>query len=197
MEHSLRALRTDRIDLLLLHEATADDLREDSGGEGLMRMLEDAVAAGTIGSFGVDGEREKVRTLAIKRPRYSRTVQFGWSLMDAPVPAMPGFRIHHRSRTDNFLGFKAGLLEDKVRCGKWSETVGADLADGCVLASLMLKSALMENPQSVILFSSKSPEHIRRNAETAGDAALEAAAKKLYGVVQAQAKGRRAIEAGG
>jgi aryl-alcohol dehydrogenase-like predicted oxidoreductase len=193
----LRALRTERIDLLLLHEATADDLREDSGGEGLMRMLEDAVAAGTIGSFGVDGEREMVRTLAIKRPRYSRTMQFEWSVMDAPVPAMPGFRIHHRARTDNFAGFHAGLLEDRVRCAKWSETVGADLADGCVLASLMLKAALMENPESVILFSSKNPEHIRRNVETAGDAALEAPAKKLYGVVQAQAKGRRAIEAGG
>jgi len=33
--------------------------------------------------------------------------------------------------------------------------------------------------------------------EAAGDATLEAGAKKLYGLVQAAAKGRRAIEAGG
>jgi hypothetical protein len=90
-----------------------------------------------------------------------------------------------------------GLLNDPVRCAKWSKEVGADLADSNVLASLMLKSALMENPESVILFSSKSQEHMRRNVETACDTALEAPAKNFYSVVQATAKHRRTVEAGG
>jgi len=197
LDRSLAELRTDRIDVWLLHEVTADDLREDGGDEGLLRLLEDSVAAGTIGTFGVGSEREKIRTLAIKRPAYCRTVQFEWSVMDRPVPAMPGFRIHHRALTDNFRAMHAGLLQDKARCAKWSAATGADLADPEVLASLMLKAALVENPQSVILFSSKVPAHMQRNVEVAGDKALEAPARKLYGLVQDAAKGHRAIEAGG
>jgi len=194
LDRSVAELRTERIDVWLLHEASADDLREN---DGLLRLLEDSVAAGTIGTFGVGSEREKIRTLAIKRPRFCATMQFEWSVMAAPVPAMPGFRIHHRALTDNFRGLHDELLVDKVRCAQWSDAVGADLADRGVLASLMLKAALVENPESVILFSSKDPAHIRRNAGVAGDAALEAPAKKLYGLVQAAAKGLRAIEAGG
>jgi len=197
LERSLKELRTDRIDVWLLHEVTADDLREDAPGEGLLRLLEDSVAAGTVGTFGVGSEREKVRTLAIKRPRFCRMLQFEWSVMETPVPELSGFRIHHRSLTDNFRGLHAGLLEDKKRCAQWSEAVGADLADRDVLASLMLKAALVENPASVVLFSSKDAGHIRRNVEIAGDGALAAPARRLYGVVQTAAKDRRTIEAGG
>jgi D-threo-aldose 1-dehydrogenase len=194
LDRSLAELKTDRIDIWLLHEVTADDLRED---DGLLRLLEDLVAVGTVGAFGVGSDREKVRTLAIKRPKFCGTMQFEWSVMDAPVPEMPGFRIHHRALTDNFRKLHAGLIEDKARCAKWSDAVGSDLADSDVLAALMLKASLLENPNSVILFSSKDPAHMRHNVRVAGDAALEAPAKKLYGMVQAAAKGRRAFEAGG
>jgi D-threo-aldose 1-dehydrogenase len=190
LDRSLRELRTERIDVWLLHEVTADDLRDS---DGLLRLLEDSVAAGTIGAFGVGSEREKIEMLVAARPEFCRTMQFEWSVMDAPIPAMPGFRIHHRALTDNFRALHAGLLEDKVRCAQWSDEVGADLADREALASLMLKAALVENPASVILFSSKDAAHIRRNVDVAGNAALEAPAKKLYGLVQS----RRMVEAGG
>ena len=198
LERSLRELRTERIDVWLLHEVTADDLRDDAKDEGLLRLLEDSVATGTIGTFGVGSERRKVETLALKRPRFCRTMQIEWSVMDVPVPSrMEGFRIHHRALTDNFRDLYERLLADKVRTPRWSEVVGADLLDRGVLASLMLKAALVENPESVILFSSKSAEHIRRNVEVAEDATLEAPARRLYELVQTAAKGVRAVEAGG
>ncbi len=193
LERSLRELRTERIDVWLLHEVTADDLRD---GDELLRMLEDSVAAGTIGAFGVGSEREKVETLAIKWAKFCGVTQFEWSVMDAPVPAMQGFRIHHRALTDNFRALHEGFVGDKERCALWSAEVGADLADKGVLAALMLKASLVENPESVILFSSKDPCHIRRNVNVAEDAALGVPAKRLYGMVQA-AKEPRAIEAGG
>jgi hypothetical protein len=67
---------------------------------------------------------------------------------------------------------------------RWSEKVGADLADREVLASLMLKAALVENPESVILFSSKSAVHMQHNVKVAGDGTLEAPARRLYELVQ-------------
>jgi D-threo-aldose 1-dehydrogenase len=180
LERSLRELRTDRIDVWLLHEVTADDLLD----EGLLRFLEDCVVAGTIGAFGVGSEREKIAALVVTRPEYCRIVQFEWSVMDAPVPAMASFRIHHRALTENFRELHAGLVADKARAMRWSESVGADVADREVLASLMLKAALVENPASPILFSSKSPAHMRENVRVGGDASLELPARALYALVR-------------
>ncbi len=75
--------------------------------------------------------------------------------------------------------------------------MGADLGNREVLAGLMLKAALVENPASVVLFSSKDPSHMQRNVEVAGDAALVEPAKRLYEVVQAEARELRETEAGG
>lgn len=182
LERSLAKLRTDRIDVWLLHEVAADDLRDD----GLLRLLEDSVAAGTIGTFGVGSEREKLGALLAERPEYCRTVQFEWSVMDSPVDTGKSFRIHHRALTDNFRALHAGLLQDKVRSARWSGQVGADLCDREVLASLMMKAALVENPESVILFSSKSAAHMQRNVRTAEDGTLEGPARRLYALVQSE-----------
>jgi aryl-alcohol dehydrogenase-like predicted oxidoreductase len=180
LEGSLRELRTDRIDVWLLHEVTAEDLRD----EGLLRLLEDAVAMGTIGTFGVGSGREKLAALMAECPEYCRTVQFEWSVMDAPVPAMTSFRIHHRALTENFRELYSGLVQDKARAKRWSDEVGLDLGRREVLAGLMLKAALVENPKSPILFSSKSPVHMRVNVDVAGDSSLEAPARVLYALVQ-------------
>jgi aryl-alcohol dehydrogenase-like predicted oxidoreductase len=182
LERSLRELRTDRIDVWLLHEVTAEDLRDDD----LLRFLEDSVAAGTIGTFGVGSEREKIAALLAARPEYCKTVQFEWSVMDEPVPAMPSFRIHHRALTENFRELHAGFAADKARAAKWSESVGADVADRAVLAALMLKAALVENAASPVLFSSKSPDHMRNNVRVSGDTSLEVPARALYALVRSE-----------
>ena len=166
----------------LLHEVMAEDLRD----EGLLRLLEDSVTAGTIGTFGVGSERERIEALLAKRPEYCKTMQFEWSVMDAPVAAVAGFRIHHRALTENFRALHARLAEDKAQAKRWSETTGADLADRTVLAGLMLKAAMVENPASPILFSSKSAGHMRENVRVAGDVSLEAPARALYALVQVE-----------
>jgi D-threo-aldose 1-dehydrogenase len=180
LDRSLAELRVDRIDVWLLHEVTGDDLQDD----GLLRMLEDSVAAGTIGTFGVGSERAKAEALAAARPDYCPTVQFEWSVMNPPVSGMKSFRIHHRSLTEHFRALCDNLGTDQEMLGQWSDEVGADLADRGVLASLMLKAALVENPDSVILVSSKSPSHIQHNVAVVGDSLLAGPALQLYELVQ-------------
>ena len=51
----------------------------------------------------------------------------------------------------------------------------------------MLKAALVLNPASIILFSSKNPAHIQANVHAAADATLEAPARRLYDLVQRNA----------
>jgi D-threo-aldose 1-dehydrogenase len=161
-------------------EVEASDLSDDR----LLRLLEDSVAAGTIGTFGVGSGGLKIGALLAARPEYCPVVQFEWSVMDPQVPSMASFRIHHRALTDNFRTLHAELAADTTRCTRWSAAVDADLADTETLASLMLKASLVENPEAVILFSSKSPTHMRHNVAVAQDASLVAPARRLYELVQ-------------
>jgi hypothetical protein len=50
----------------------------------------------------------------------------------------------------------------------------------------MLKAALVMNPTSIILFSSKNPAHIQANVHTAADTSLEFPARQLYNLVQSE-----------
>jgi aryl-alcohol dehydrogenase-like predicted oxidoreductase len=179
---SLRELRLERIDVWLLHEATVDDLT----GDDLLRFMEGAVASGKIGTFGIGSERPRVEAILKQKPQYCRTVQFEWSVMDARVPPIPSFRIHHRALTENFRELRADLTRDTHRAATWSQEIGADLRDAEVLASLMLKAALVENPNSIILFSSRNADHIRRNIETAANTMLTEPARKLYEKIHGQ-----------
>jgi D-threo-aldose 1-dehydrogenase len=187
LERSLRELRTEQIDIWLLHEATVEDLTDN----GLLRLLEDAVAAGKIGTFGVGSERAQAEALMAERPEYCRAVQFEWSVMDAPVRDTGSFRIHHRALTESFRALHSAIANHPGNAARWSSEVGADLCDSGTLAALMLKAALEQNPNSVILFSSKSPAHMQKNVRTAEDLALAEAARRLYAVVRREFSGAR------
>lgn len=182
LEQSMAALQTEHIDVWLLHEACAEDLHD----EGLLRLLEDAVASGKIGTFGVGSERVRVERLITERPEYCPVVQFEWSVMDPPVLATKSFRIHHRALTENFRALHGKLIEEKAKCAAWSDLVNVDLADRDALASLMLKASLEENPQSVILFSSKNRSHIERNVKVSEDNTLGPSARRLYSLIQSE-----------
>jgi hypothetical protein len=58
-----------------------------------------------------------------------------------------------------------------------------NLSEASILSKLMLKAALVMNPQSVILFSSKQAPRIRTNASVSDDASLESPARRLYELV--------------
>jgi len=180
LESSLAALRTDRIDLWLLHEVEANDLQDDT----LLRLLEDEVSRGTIGTFGTASESRKVPDLLASRPAYCRTLQYEWSVLDAVIPPGGRFRIHHRSLTQNFRTLLAALQGRTDVCRRWSSDVGVDLNEPGQLARLMLRAALVMNPASVILFSSKKAGHIQENVRVAGDASLDAPAQKFYHLMQ-------------
>jgi aryl-alcohol dehydrogenase-like predicted oxidoreductase len=182
LERSLAALRTDRIDLWLLHEVSAADLQDDT----LLILLEQEVQRGTIGTFGIGSSEDKIPALMAEHPAYCHIVQYEWSVLDSklePVPASP-FRIHHRALTDNFRSLHHVLTENKPLCQRWSASTNTDLSNPKDLAGLMLKAALLMNPASIILFSSKNLHHIKTNAKVADDHALEAPATELYRLVQ-------------
>ena len=74
--------------------------------------------------------------------------------------------------------------------------MGANLLEPKVLASLVLKAAMVANPESVLLVSAKNPEHLRQNAAVAGDRRLEEPAKRLYALAQREGAALRGSLAG-
>lgn len=183
IQHSLAELRIGRIDLLLLHEAEAQDLTDDS----LLRLLQDFVAAGQIGAYGCGSSADKIPALLAHKPPFCPVLQFEWSVLDKPLAHVDAFTLHHRSLTAHFGELQAALARKPEVSKRWSTEVGADLGQPGMLASLMLKAALVHNPQSVILVSSRSRGHIETNVRVAGDESLAAPARKLYGVAQREA----------
>jgi aryl-alcohol dehydrogenase-like predicted oxidoreductase len=180
LENSLRLLRTDFIDVLLLHEAEAQDLTED----GLLQFLQDSVAQGRIGNFGVGSDSAKIPALLHDRAAYCHVIQHDWSVLDVNEQPDAAFHIHHRALTDRLHALHAALLSDSPRCRRWSESTGRDLARREELASLMLKAALVLYPNTILLVSSRNPAHIRANVRVAEDASLEQPARRLYHLVQ-------------
>jgi aryl-alcohol dehydrogenase-like predicted oxidoreductase len=184
LDRSLRALRTDHINLWLLHEATAADLNDDA----LLHLLEAEVKNGTIGAFGIGSSADKIPNLLASHPAYCRTLQYEWSVLDSQIPDTPSapFRIHHRALTNNFRALHAALIKNPPLCQRWSTSTNTDLRNSEALAHLMLKASLIMNPASVILFSSKNPAHIQANVHTAANTSLELPARQLYNLVQSE-----------
>jgi D-threo-aldose 1-dehydrogenase len=187
LDRSLTALRTDHIDLWLLHEATARDLQDDT----LLSLLEAEVKKGTIGAFGIGSSADKIPAILNTGAAYCRTLQYEWSILDPHIkdshikPSAP-FRIHHRALTDNFRGLHAALIKNQPLCQRWCASTNTDLNNAEALAHLMLKASLVMNPSSIILFSSKNPAHIHANVHSADDTSLELPARQLYNLVQTE-----------
>ena len=180
LDLSLTHLRTDRLDLWLLHEAEASDLND----EALLHFLQNAVAKGKIGAFGCGSSADKIPALLAQRPAFCPVLQFEWSVLDKPLDPRSAFTLRHRALTANFAGLNAALREDAALSRRWSTEIDADLAQPGTLASLMLKAALVYNPTSILLVSSRNRGHITENVRVAGDDSLAAPARKLYTVAQ-------------
>jgi diketogulonate reductase-like aldo/keto reductase len=187
LQRSLLALRTNHIDLWLLHEATAHDLHDDT----LLHLLEAEAQKGTIGAFGIGSSADKIPAILATHPAYCRTLQYEWSVLDSPISDVPirlpaPFRIHHGTLTKNFHAIHQSIINNQPLCQRWSASINTDLSRPEALAHLMLKAALVMNPTSIILFSSKNPAHIHANVRTAADTSLELPARQLYKLVQSE-----------
>lgn len=175
LENSLRLLRVDSIDAFLMHEATVADLAD----ERLLQFLKDSVAGKRIGVFGIGGESSRAKDLYQQRHPYCDVMQFDWSILSPPEMDFPGsFRIHFWTFSQHLKALHAGLVERADLRLRWGQ-MNLDINDIQNLAALMLKAALMQHPNSGVLFSSTKPENIVRNVRTAEDAALEGDALRL------------------
>lgn len=190
LDSSLRALRTDRVDLFLLHEAAADDLFDDA----LLDALRRAEEAGKIGGFGVGSDASKVEALLHERPGFCRVLQFDWSVLQAPVMAAGSFQVHHRCLGEAFRSVQQLLARSRETSARWSVAAGVDLDAPGVLARVMMRAALDQNPDGLLLFSSRNPHHMATNVEVASDAKWAAPAARWVATLLHEGTARQVPE---
>jgi D-threo-aldose 1-dehydrogenase len=181
LSESLRLLRTERVDLLLLHEITPADVTDE-----LRRFVEDAAQGGKIGGFGVGSPRRVVEQLLGEAPDLARTVQTNWAAGDAALEIA-----EDRPTITHGALRPLGRLEEKLRTqpGLRRELFGAAAQDRDVRAQLpewLLAAALEANSRGTLLVSSRHVDRIaaaaalardsRRIAEAAGRASALVAA---------------------
>ena len=193
LERSRKALQTDCIDLWLLHDVAASRLTDPN----LLDFMREAVAAGSIGAFGASHDIAEIHTLFEERREFCNILQFEWSVYQS-VPQFPGsFRIHHRALAHNYTALHAELKQRPDLCRRWSDELGCDMNSPAVIASLMLKAALVMNPDSIVLVSTKNPVHIAANVKTAEDSSLDKTARRFFELVQCDlSKPRQATATG-
>jgi D-threo-aldose 1-dehydrogenase len=164
LERSLRALRTDYIDLFLLHDPLPGSVRSDE----VSACLEEARAAGLIRSWGIAGDLgptdEVARSFRGNLPvRQLRDDIFLRSLEGRPTgPAIVTFGIMVQALTC----VVRHVSEDESRRLRWKKAVDADCGDSDVAASFLVRAALRNNSNGVVLFSSNHASRIRSAAAT-------------------------------
>jgi len=167
IDASRAALRTDYIDILLLHEAIPSDLSDD-----LLAELERSVAAGKIRHFGIGSEAPAAAAIYRADRRFCPVLQFEWSVLSGARPAFPGsFVITHRSLSSDFIQLRAWLGANPAIARGWARELDLDVTSTAVLSGLMLAAAREANPDGMTLFSSRRPDNIEANVRVMRDKA--------------------------
>ena len=169
LERSLRALRTDFIDLLLLHEYVAAGADEDT-----LTFLEDAVRAGKIARFGLGSDFRRTLVTFRYAPRLCGIMQFESSALVQNITTVRDLApasviITHGALSDSYRRIIEGINHNKKKAGELAKKIGVNVLDGRFLSLLMLGSALIANSHGIVLFSSSEPSNIINNARAVDD----------------------------
>jgi hypothetical protein len=160
LDASLATLRTDYLDVLLLHEAVVADL-----GDALFETLERCVEQGKIRRFGIGSEAAAAAEIYRAERRFCPVLQFEWSVLSRDALDYPGsLVITHRSLSENFPQLRAWLGANPAVARAWSRELGCDVGSAAILSRLMLAAARQANSGGITLFSSRNPENIKANA---------------------------------
>lgn len=166
-ETSLKNLRTDYVDLLLLHECTLEDVQRPDVRAFLDRMIRE----GKTRAYGVAPRAGDMLAIAASGAPYGDVAQFDAALRPAFPPqgaSAPPLVITHSCLGPRFQAMVAKLESNRALKSAWSSALGLDAGDPAVIAKAFLAHAIAQNPQGIVLFSTTRPDRLRANLEAPG-----------------------------
>lgn len=162
LDESLRRLRTDYLDLLLLHEVWPEDVTDE-----LLTFLDKQRDVGRCLAFGTATSLEdELRVLTAHEDVFD-VGQHSWSPLDPPLPAdAPTARmtITHRAVLRALEPLQAWFREDPAAKKALAEASGVDLDHPDTLPQLLLGAALAANPGGITLVATRRADRVRANA---------------------------------
>jgi len=166
LDQSLAALKTDYVDLLLLHEPT----NADAASEEIHQFLEDEVRRGRIRAFGCGGDFGVIQSVAIAKLPTSRWLQFEDNALRRRIEGIQATG----ARCITFGSFKEALatlthwLElVPTRYSEWGRELDCDCRSEITLAALLQASAHARNPDGIVLFSTRRADRIASAVQVA------------------------------
>jgi aryl-alcohol dehydrogenase-like predicted oxidoreductase len=167
LETSLKELRTDYLDIFLLHECTAADIASPR----LLEFLQNLKQQGKVRAFGIATGIEETIDILERHSAVAPVLQIPNSFWDMNIRRLPRgpnvLTITHSCLTNRLPSLMAQFASNDLLAKQWNTKTHIDPRDANSVAQLLLAHALASNPDGIVLFSSTSPKNIRRNARVA------------------------------
>jgi D-threo-aldose 1-dehydrogenase len=179
LEQSLVALKTDRIDLFLLHEPTFADA---AAGE-ILQFLNDEKRMGRIRAYGCGGKFEVLQKVAAAGISTSEWLQFEDNVLSRRIEEIRAtgarcitYRTFHQA-----LPILARWLEvNQVQRAEWERRLQVNLKAEGNLAGLLQAASHARNPDGIVLFSTRRADRIHSAVEVASGRRFSSAQAKLF-----------------
>jgi D-threo-aldose 1-dehydrogenase len=166
LERSLKELKTDYIDVFLLHDPVGDLL---TGIPELTEFMSEQCRLGRIRCWGVTGQQAALPSV-IARFGQVPAAQFKDDIFDPPLVGGPlaGLaKITYGALAHALPEVRGYLAQAPDAVQTWSGRLGIDLADEPALPQLLLGAALMRNPEGAVLFSTTRARRVAAAAQAA------------------------------
>jgi len=172
LETSLKALRTDYLDILLLHECTPADALRAETQDFLLRVMQE----GKVRHCGIATTVESTAEILDRRPATIEIVQGPSDARERNLPlyrrASGGFIVTHSALKTLLPEIVARAGADQAYAARFAEATGTDGRDPAAVATLLLAHALRENGEGVVLFSTLKPERAAAVRKALSDASF-------------------------
>jgi aryl-alcohol dehydrogenase-like predicted oxidoreductase len=167
LSESLRALRTDYLDLLLLHDVRSSDISHE-----LLAFLDRQKRNGVVLALGIATSATEIELIRKRHGPFFDVWQHSWSVLDdsnsTPVP----FTITHRAIHGAFDALRKWLRDDSSVAARLSDIICLDLSDPIQLSRVLIGASIANNPHGITLVSSRNLNRIFDNALPLRDSTL-------------------------
>ena len=166
LDESLRRLKTDYVDLLLLHEVRLPDVTDE-----LLGILERRRQQGAFRALALATEPAEIIAIAGVYPAVFDIFQYPWSVLDWRQKPPSGARltVTHRALLRAFTPLKRWLRVDSTARIRLEAKTALDLKDDRNLSRLLIGAALAANPTGIVLVASRRKKRIVDNSSVADD----------------------------
>jgi D-threo-aldose 1-dehydrogenase len=166
VETSLKALRTDYIDILLLHECSVSNFDDQE----LLHYLDDLKSEGKIRAFGIATGMEETAAILARYAAVPDVVQIPsaiWNMNIRKLQTMHcGLKVTHSSLSGRFNVLLSRLASDEVMAAEWRSMTQVDPRDAQSFAQLLLAHAISSNPNGIVICFSSDPANIVANVNS-------------------------------